>query len=147
MQSDALIPKSRAFGDSLSSAGGGDGLQYLGEVYGWGYGFGAAGVGMVMGLIQFRLSRGLLGSACLQRGNDRPLNVAERYGMTGVIAALGWEKLPARAGDSKWTIPETTLENLAAFIDGLDISAETKARLRALRPETYTGLAGMLARK
>ena len=30
---------------------------------------------------------------------------------------------------------------------GLDVEAELKARLRALRPETYTGLAGLLAKK
>jgi adenylosuccinate lyase len=40
-----------------------------------------------------------------------------------------------------------TLENLATFIDGLDIGAETKKRLKALRPGTYTGLAGTLAKK
>jgi POT family proton-dependent oligopeptide transporter len=58
----------------------------LGEKINWHYGFGAAGVGMVLGLIQFRLSRRLLGSAGLQRGNDRPLNAVERVGLTGVIA-------------------------------------------------------------
>lgn len=42
---------------------------------------------------------------------------------------------------------QVTMEDLAAFIDGLDISPETKARLRALSPENYTGLAGTLARK
>src|SRR5471030_2778735 len=42
---------------------------------------------------------------------------------------------------------QVTLEDLAAFIDGLDIGPEIKARLKALRPENYTGLAGMLARK
>jgi adenylosuccinate lyase len=42
---------------------------------------------------------------------------------------------------------QVTLEDLATFIDGLDISPEMKARLRKLRPETYTGLAGTLARK
>jgi adenylosuccinate lyase len=41
---------------------------------------------------------------------------------------------------------QVALEDLAVFIEGLDISPETKARLRALRPETYTGLAGVLAR-
>ena len=46
--------------------------------------------------------------------------------MTGVIAALGWEKLPLNAGDSKWIIPETTLENLAAQI-------RTKLGIRTLR--------------
>ena len=42
---------------------------------------------------------------------------------------------------------QITLEDLATFIDGLDIGPETKARLRKLRPETYTGLAGTLARQ
>jgi adenylosuccinate lyase len=40
-----------------------------------------------------------------------------------------------------------TLEDLTAFIDGLDIGPEMKARLKALRPENYTGLAGILAKK
>ena len=60
----------------------------LGEKINWHYGFGAAGVGMILGLVQFRLSRGLLGTAGLQRGNDRPLNVGERVGLTGAIAAI-----------------------------------------------------------
>jgi adenylosuccinate lyase len=42
---------------------------------------------------------------------------------------------------------QVTMQDLATFIDGLDIDAGTKARLKALRPETYTGLAGVLARK
>jgi adenylosuccinate lyase len=42
---------------------------------------------------------------------------------------------------------QVTLEDLATFIDGLDISPETKSRLRKLRPGNYTGLAGTLARK
>ena len=42
---------------------------------------------------------------------------------------------------------QVTMEDLAAFIDGLGISAEMKKRLKALRPENYTGLAGMLAKK
>ena len=42
---------------------------------------------------------------------------------------------------------QVTMEDFAAFIDGLDVGPETKARLKVLRPETYTGLAGMLARK
>jgi adenylosuccinate lyase len=42
---------------------------------------------------------------------------------------------------------QVTMEDFATFIDGLDIGPEMKARLKALRPETYTGLAGVLARK
>ena len=42
---------------------------------------------------------------------------------------------------------QVTMADFAAFIEGLDVTAETKARLRELKPETYTGLAGKLARK
>ena len=42
---------------------------------------------------------------------------------------------------------QVTMEDFAVFIDGLDIGPETKTRLKALRPETYTGLAATLARK
>ena len=37
-----------------------------------------------------------------------------------------------------------TAQNLDEFIDALDVSAEGKARLRALTPSTYTGLASRL---
>jgi adenylosuccinate lyase len=40
-----------------------------------------------------------------------------------------------------------SMADLAAFIDGLDIRPELKARLRALTPETYTGLADRLAQE
>lgn len=42
---------------------------------------------------------------------------------------------------------QVTMADFATFIDGLDVGPETKTRLRVLRPETYTGLAGVLARK
>src|SRR3989344_4814008 len=38
-----------------------------------------------------------------------------------------------------------TLEDFAKFIDGLDIKADVKARLKALRPESYIGLAAEIA--
>jgi POT family proton-dependent oligopeptide transporter len=60
----------------------------LGEKVNWHYGFGAAGVGMVLGLIQFKLSVNRLGKAGLQRGNSRPLNTAERVGVGGLTAVL-----------------------------------------------------------
>ena len=42
---------------------------------------------------------------------------------------------------------QVTMADFAAFIDGLDVAADVKARLKTLRPETYTGIAGRLARK
>ena len=40
-----------------------------------------------------------------------------------------------------------TMDDLTAFIDGLDIHPDLKARLRALTPGTYTGLASQLAQQ
>jgi len=40
---------------------------------------------------------------------------------------------------------QVTLEDFAKFIDGLDIKADVKARLKALRPESYIGLAAEIA--
>ncbi len=40
-----------------------------------------------------------------------------------------------------------TRESLHAFIDGLALPAEAKARLKALAPATYTGIAGVLAKR
>ena len=42
---------------------------------------------------------------------------------------------------------QVTLADFATFIDGLEVAPELKAQLRTLRPETYTGLAGLLAKK
>ncbi|HEY5862281.1 MAG TPA: adenylosuccinate lyase, partial [Casimicrobiaceae bacterium] len=40
-----------------------------------------------------------------------------------------------------------TREALAAFVDGLALPDDAKARLRALTPATYTGLAAQLAKR
>lgn len=42
---------------------------------------------------------------------------------------------------------QITLEDFAVFIDGLEISDDLKKSLKALRPESYTGLASQLARQ
>src|SRR5262245_13038180 len=62
--------------------------SFLGEHYNWHYGFGAAGVGMVLGLIQFKLTRSWLGGAGTQRGDATPLHPIEVFGLTGAIAAV-----------------------------------------------------------
>ena len=61
---------------------------WLATSVGWHWGFGAAGVGMVLGLVQFHLSRAWLGQAGLQRGNDSPLHLAERVLLFGGTAAV-----------------------------------------------------------
>ena len=42
---------------------------------------------------------------------------------------------------------EVSLEDFSAFIDGLDIKAEVKKRLKALRPDNYLGLAAEIAKR
>jgi len=42
---------------------------------------------------------------------------------------------------------QVTLADFATFIDGLEVAPELKTQLLTLRPETYTGLAGLLAKK
>lgn len=53
---------------------------WLGEVYGWGYGFGAAGIGMVLGLIIFTVGRPYLEG----KGEPESLSVlkAKHYGLS-----------------------------------------------------------------
>jgi proton-dependent oligopeptide transporter, POT family len=51
---------------------------WLAKSYGWHWGFAAAGVGMILGLVQFHFSRQWLGGAGTRRGDDRPLHVLER---------------------------------------------------------------------
>ncbi len=62
----------------------------LGEKYNWHYGFGAAGIGMVLGLIQYRLSGKYLGQAGLWPGSDRgldrnPVSAALALTLTGLL--------------------------------------------------------------
>lgn len=60
---------------------------WLAKEWGWHYGFAAAGVGMVVGLVQFRVTRRHLGSVGVQRGNESKLHMAERIILIGGIAA------------------------------------------------------------
>jgi POT family proton-dependent oligopeptide transporter len=60
----------------------------LGEKVNWHCGFGAAGVGMVLGLIQYRLSKQSLGNSGLHPGQEKPLNGLERTGLFCGVAAV-----------------------------------------------------------
>ena len=61
---------------------------WLATTLGWHWGFGAAGVGMVLGLVQFKLSRRLLAGAGVERGNPKPLHGVEQFGLIGSIVAV-----------------------------------------------------------
>jgi POT family proton-dependent oligopeptide transporter len=75
---------------------------WLAEAYGWHWGFAAAGIGMILGLIQFRLTRHRLDAAGVRRGNETPLHPVERIFLFGGVALAmlvaasalaGWIKL------------------------------------------------------
>jgi proton-dependent oligopeptide transporter, POT family len=62
---------------------------FLGEKVGWHYGFGAAGVGMVIGLITFRLRQTTLGSMGLQpSGTPAQQRLVRRFVAGGVVVLL-----------------------------------------------------------
>lgn len=75
--------------------------SYLGENVNWHYGFGAAGVGMVLGSIQYRLTSKHLGTAGLVEKRE-PMSGGEKTGLllagvglvvTGALCFGGWLKV------------------------------------------------------
>src|SRR6185503_18149051 len=66
----------------------------LGEKVNWHYGFGAAGVGMVLGLVQYRATAKHLGEVGLRPGQDKRLNRKERavlvWGCGVVVLAVAF---------------------------------------------------------
>jgi proton-dependent oligopeptide transporter, POT family len=65
-------------------------VGYLGETYGWGYGFGAAGFGMLLGLIVF-----VLGKKTLRGAGEPPVPLAKSreytlYGIGIAAVAVMW---------------------------------------------------------
>lgn len=73
-------------GVNLGAALGPLACGWLARAYGWHWGFGAAGVGMVLGLIQFHRTRSWLGEAGLARSDTRPLGPVERTLLRGGVA-------------------------------------------------------------
>jgi POT family proton-dependent oligopeptide transporter len=71
---------------------------FLGEGYNWHWGFGAAGVGMVLGLIQYKLGEQHMGEAGLLRTDDSPEELARKsrtffgafFGVLAAIALFGY---------------------------------------------------------
>ena len=62
--------------------------SWLGEKINWHMGFGAAGIGMVLGLVQFRFGGARLGSAGQLRPNAKQLTGSQRKIVWGVIGLL-----------------------------------------------------------
>ena len=90
--------------------------SFLGETYNWHWGFSAAGFGMVLGLIQFKLGAGLLGDLGLLKTDDTKAELAAKarrffsgfFGTAAALALFGW--LVARG-----VIPVTLTQIATAF--------------------------------
>jgi POT family proton-dependent oligopeptide transporter len=68
--------------------------SFLGETYNWHWGFSAAGFGMVLGLIQYKVGAGLLGDAGHLKTTDTRAEIAAKArrffgGFFGILVALG----------------------------------------------------------
>jgi POT family proton-dependent oligopeptide transporter len=61
----------------------------LGEKHNWHYGFGAAGVGMVLGLIQYRLLKKNLGEAGAHPGQSGGLSSSQKAALFSVLGIIG----------------------------------------------------------
>jgi POT family proton-dependent oligopeptide transporter len=99
---------------------------YLGEANNWHWGFGAAGVGMVIGLIQFRLGAPYLGNIGLLKSTDTPEQLAAKsrrffgtfFAIVGAVVAFGYL---VSAGRLPFTLTQiaTTLGYSVLVIVGL----------------------------
>ena len=84
---------------------------FLGEDVNWHWGFSAAGVGMVLGLIQFRMGYGALGNAGVLRSNQTPSQLKRLSrqffgGCAAVAVALGVFGLLVSQGVLAVTLPD-----------------------------------------
>jgi len=94
------------------------------ETFGWHYGFGAAGVGMLIGLIQFRMSSPWLGQAGLKPsldpnipGDRKKMAIGWRFVIAAVILiGLGMSLLLSEAISVD---PKSVAENAMIFITAL----------------------------
>jgi POT family proton-dependent oligopeptide transporter len=92
----------------------------LGEKINWHLGFGAAGVGMVLGLIQYRLSRNRLGTAGLSPGQEKPLGRLHRAGLILAATAILLVAVLAMAGVLKLN-PVALARGTTTFIVGIAV--------------------------
>lgn len=89
---------------------------YLGEKIGWHWGFGAAGIGMIFGVIQFLRSRHLLGDAGVE-ANVMPLHQRQRLrGYALVVAALSFALVLWVYLGGLPVSPKVFAENFAYFL-------------------------------
>ena len=61
---------------------------YLGENIGWHYGFGAAGIGMLFGVIQYKLNIQSLGKTGISPSNSINLEIKKKYERIVLVISL-----------------------------------------------------------
>ena len=112
--------------------------SWLGERLNWHYGFAAAGLGMGLGLVQFRLTRGRLGAAGLSPGSNA--TAKDRWilglGLIALLLAVGLSMtgvLPvnplALARSTAWVILLVALAYFAAAFLFFGLNTEEKKRV------------------
>lgn len=87
--------------------------SYLGERVHWRLGFAAAGAGMLLGLLQFQLTRGALGSAGSAPSISRARRARDGWLVAGAVSCIAGVYL---AGINGWLrVPAGTLARYTAF--------------------------------
>jgi POT family proton-dependent oligopeptide transporter len=93
----------------------------LGERYNWHWGFSAAGVGMVLGLIQYKLGEGYLGTAGLLRTSAAPDATSRKSrnffaGVGAVAVLIAAFAFLVRSGTLPLTLPQIATGWRPAFL-------------------------------
>jgi POT family proton-dependent oligopeptide transporter len=92
----------------------------LGEKVNWHYGFAAAGVGMVLGLVQYHFLQHRLAHAGLEPGNTAPLPRGGRYGLALAVGVALVFTFLALAGIIRLD-PVTLARGTTTFIVGIAV--------------------------
>tara|TARA_R100001132_G_scaffold1836_1_gene1641 strand:- start:14660 stop:16096 length:1437 start_codon:yes stop_codon:yes gene_type:complete len=95
----------------------------LGEVYGWHYGFGAAGIGMLVGLAVYLSGRVYLPVDAVSRSEDRPkLQKGDGVVISAILVMLALTSLYWTAQSQVWNAyPLWLRSDVARSVFGLDV--------------------------
>ena len=89
---------------------------YLGENIGWHYGFGAAGIGMLFGVIQYKLNMKSLGKTGLSPSNSINLEIKNKYKRIILIISLFISLLVISGFMGFWRIDPLPLANIITIV-------------------------------
>jgi len=89
---------------------------YLGENIGWHYGFGAAGIGMLFGVIQYKLNMKSLGKIGLSPSNSINLEIKNKYERIILVISLFISLLVIFGFMGFWSIDPLPLANIMTIV-------------------------------